>query len=453
MKNRNPLIALMLFGATAHAGITEDLNKFFQQLDSGSGANVTQAAAWQGQAAGYLTGGSLFLRNPVRQIQLISGTLTEVKSGCSGIDAYLGSFSFINSDQIKVMAKQILSNGAGYAFDLASETALPQVKAVKDYLQKLAADINNMNISTCQAAQGIVGGVWPKTQAATQHICQDIAGNHSVFADWAASRQGCGVGNESNKVFNQHANEEEKKRIPRNRNLTWSAFEKINQFISDDREFKELMMTLVGTVIYGNQGELSILPGLGASDSVMNAILKGGTTEVYRCDDVTQCLKPMKSKITVTDSHGMIAQIQTLLSSLFKKSTTDAVLTDKERVLIGSTRVQILRYVIDSASLSLDESIVTSIAEYIASDMVVSYIDGLIDLVEVAGAVSLNTEEENKQFQNSLKTVREKIAQRLTKMRINQSHLLELERNLHYLRQQLSSGLSDRLMSNYQFGG
>lgn len=212
-------------------------------------------------------------------------------------------------------------------------------------------------------------------------------------------------------------------------------------------------MSLVGTVIYGNQGELSILPGLGANDGVMNTILKGGTTEVYRCDSVTQCLKPTKSKINVPTNKSMIAQIQKLLSSLFKKSTTDAALTDKETALIGSTRVQILRYVIDSASLSLDESMVTSLAEYIASDMVVSYIDGLIDLVEVAGAGSLNTEEENKQFQNSLKTVREKMAQRLTKMRINQNHLLELERNLHYLRQQLSSGLSDRLMSNYQFGG
>ncbi|WP_334472494.1 conjugal transfer protein TraH [Arsenophonus sp. PmNCSU2021_1] len=452
MKNRNPIIALMLFAATAHAGINEDLNKFFQQLDSGSGGNITQAAAWQGQVAGYLTGGSLFLRNPVRQIQLVSVSLPEVKSGCGGIDAYLGSFSFINSDQIKVMAKQILSNAAGYAFDLALEAALPQVKAVKDYLQKLATDINNTNISTCQAAQGIIGGLWPKNQANTQHICQDIAGNHSVFADWAASRQGCGVGNETNKVFN-HASDEEKKRIPRNRNLTWSAFEKINQFISSDRELKELMMSLVGTVIYGNQGELSILPGLGASDSVMDAILKGGTTEVYPCDNVTQCLKPTKSKITVTASQGMITQIQKLLSSLFKKSTSDAALTDKETALIGSTRVQILRYVIDSASLSLDESMVTSLAEYIASDMVVSYIDGLIDLVEVAGAGSLNTEEENKQFQNSLKTVREKMAQRLTRMPINQNHLLELERNLHYLRQQLSSGLSDRLMSNYQFGG
>ncbi|WP_182853339.1 conjugal transfer protein TraH [Arsenophonus endosymbiont of Aleurodicus floccissimus] len=177
--------------------------------------------------------------------------------------------------------------------------------------------------------------------------------------------KGCGVGNESNKVFN-HANAEEQKRIPRNRNLTWSEFEKINQFISSDRELKELMMSLVGAVIYGNLGELSVLPGLGASDSVMDAILKGGTTEVYRCDNVTQCLKPARSKITVTASHGMIAQIQTLLSSLFKKSTSDMALTDKETALIGSTRVQIPRYVIDSASLSLDESIVTSLAESIS---------------------------------------------------------------------------------------
>lgn len=450
MKMRYSLITLTLLSATINAGINEDLNKFFQQLDNGGGANVTQSAAWQGQAAGYLTGGSLFVRNPVRQIQLISVTLPEVKSGCGGIDAYLGSFSFINSDQIKIMAKQILSNAAGYAFDLALETAMPQVKAVKDYLQKMATDINNMNISTCQAAQGIVGGLWPKTQTATQQICQDIAGNHSVFADWTASRQGCGVGNETNKVF-KHATDEEKRRIPRNRNLTWSAFDKINQFISSDRELKELMMSLVGTVIYGNQGELSMLPGLGASDNIINTLLKGGSTAVYRCDNVTQCLKPSKSTISV--NNGMISQIKELLSTIFNKAKTDAALSAKEKAFITSTRVKILRYVIDSASLQLDESIVTSLAEYIASDMVVSYIDGLIDLVEVAGAGTLHTEQENKQFQNSLKTVRQKMAQRLTKIRINQNQLMELEQNLMYLRQQLSSGLSDRLMSNYQFGG
>lgn len=49
MKKRYKLIALMLFCTTTAAGINEDLNKFFQDLNSGSGANVTQAAAWQGQ--------------------------------------------------------------------------------------------------------------------------------------------------------------------------------------------------------------------------------------------------------------------------------------------------------------------------------------------------------------------------------------------------------------------
>lgn len=51
-----------------------------------------------------------------------------------------------------------------------------------------------MNISTCQAAQSIVGGLWPKTQAASSQICQDLGTKHDVFSDWAASRQGCGVG-------------------------------------------------------------------------------------------------------------------------------------------------------------------------------------------------------------------------------------------------------------------
>lgn len=163
MKNNKKWVALCLAGAVfqAQAGINDDLNSFFNQM--GGGGNVSMPAAWQGQSAGYLTGGNLFMRMPVRNIQLVSVTLPDIKAGCGGIDAYLGSFSFINSDQLKVMGKQILSNAAGYAFDLGLETVCPQCKAVKDYLQRMATDINNMNISTCQAAQSIVGGLVPKT--------------------------------------------------------------------------------------------------------------------------------------------------------------------------------------------------------------------------------------------------------------------------------------------------
>lgn len=452
MKNNKKWVALCLAGAVfqAQAGINDDLNSFFNQM--GGGGNISMPAAWQGQSAGYLTGGNLFMRMPVRNIQLVSVTLPDIKAGCGGIDAYLGSFSFINSDQLKVMGKQILSNAAGYAFDLGLETVCPQCKAVKDYLQRMATDINNMNISTCQAAQSIVGGLVPKNSETTRKVCQDIAGQHNVFADWAASRQGCGVGGETDKVFSK-ATPEEKKQIPRNRNLTWATFEKVNQFISNDRELKELIMSMVGTVIYDDRGNPTFLSPRGGSEAIFNTLLNGGTAKIYRCNDNTDCLKPSAAEFTLSSDKGMTARVRAILQEIFRKAQSDKPITEAEKNLIESTRVKVLRYAIDTASVGLDESVVTSLAEYIAADMVMTYINGLLDVAETAASGTLNTEDENTRFRENLMSVRSQLGQRVSRIQVQQNGVMELEQNLSYMRQQLSSGLSDKVMSNYEFGG
>ncbi len=133
------------------------MNQFFNKL--GFASNTTQPGVWQGQAAGYAYGGSLYARTRVKNIQLISMTLPDINAGCGGIDAYLGSFSFINGDQLQRFVKQIMSNAAGYFFDLALQTTVPEIKTAKDFLQKMASDINSMNLSSCQVAQGLVGGL------------------------------------------------------------------------------------------------------------------------------------------------------------------------------------------------------------------------------------------------------------------------------------------------------
>lgn len=61
----------------AQADVNGDLNGFFGSL--GYSGNVSQAQAWQGQAAGYYSGGSVYLRNPVKNVQLISMQLPSLK--------------------------------------------------------------------------------------------------------------------------------------------------------------------------------------------------------------------------------------------------------------------------------------------------------------------------------------------------------------------------------------
>lgn len=148
--------ALLTVTPAASADVNSDMNQFFNKL--GFASNTTQPGVWQGQAAGYAYGGSLYARTQVKNIQLISMTLPDINAGCGGIDAYLGSFSFINGDQLQRFVKQIMSNAAGYFFDLALQTTVPEIKTAKDFLQKMASDINSMNLSSCQVAQGLVGG-------------------------------------------------------------------------------------------------------------------------------------------------------------------------------------------------------------------------------------------------------------------------------------------------------
>ncbi|EHJ6639028.1 conjugal transfer protein TraH, partial [Salmonella enterica subsp. enterica serovar Oranienburg] len=177
--------ALGLYSAgTAHAGLQDDMNSFFNDMSYAS--NTTSAKAWQGQAARYVSGGSFYARTGNKNIQLVSISLPSINAGCGGIDVYLGAFSFINSDQIMAFVKQTMANAAGYFFDLALETTVPELKAAKDFLQKMAADINRFNMSSCQAAKAMVDSVaslWGESQ---QNVCQSVGGQKSVFSDWVA---------------------------------------------------------------------------------------------------------------------------------------------------------------------------------------------------------------------------------------------------------------------------
>ncbi|MDO9840557.1 conjugal transfer protein TraH [Glaesserella parasuis] len=436
------LSAALLVPSFVQADINSDLNDFFNKL--GGGSNLSQSGVIKAQSLGYLVGGSFYARVPVRNIQLISLTLPEVNAGCGGIDAYLGAFSFINSDQLKAMGKQILSNAIGYAFELALETTCPQCRSVKDYLQALVNDVNNLNVSTCQAAQGIVGGLVPKSLARDYDLCQKLATQNNVFSDWAKARQGCGTENRTNDVLNG-AKESQKEQVPRNKNLVWSSFNKINQVVSNDRQLKELMMTIVGTVVYDKKGNMTVLPSLGANDNLINALLYGGTTTGYVCDESTHCLKPKKSQFTVRENSGLVYKVNQVLTSLYDGMRTDGKLTEQQKQLALNTRIPIIAYVKDVALLNAGSGFTNNLAEYLSLDFAISYVEGLIDVVSLAGANSFTSEHESEVFKENLRTVREKLSQNLAKVQIQQDAYLSAVKQLETLRKQLSHDLTNKI--------
>lgn len=110
----------------------------------------------------------------------------------------------------------------------------------------MASDINSMNLSSCRGA-GDCRGLFPKTQVSQQKVCRDIAGESNIFADWAASRQGCTVGGQSDSVRDK-ASDKDKERVTKNINIMWNALSK-NRMFDGNKELKEFVMTLTGSLV------------------------------------------------------------------------------------------------------------------------------------------------------------------------------------------------------------
>jgi len=432
----------------AQADVNSDLNGFFGSL--GYSGNVTQAQAWQGQAAGYFTGGSVYLRNPVKNVQLISMQLPSLNAGCGGIDAYLGSFSTISGEEIQRFVKQIMSNAAGYAFDLALQTMVPELKQAKDFLQKLATDVNSSNMSSCQAAQGIIGGLWPVTQVSQQKICQDIAGETNMFSDWAASRQGCTVGGKGDTVTNK-ASDAQKDQVLKNKNLIWDALSR-NTLFNGNRQLKELVMSTVGSIIFNKTGDVTILTPLVDNRDLVKVLMRGGTAKVYGCDEETLCLAPVVANITISESNGLVTLVKNLMLSMQLKLTDDTALTEQEKGFVNTTSVPVLKYLTNAQSMGMSATYLIQVADYIAQDLMIQYLQELVKQASLAMAGKNWPEEAAAKLRDNVMHAQGLLADMKLQSAADQNALDGIDRNMQYLQQQVSTIISGSYQSNYRWG-
>lgn len=432
----------------ARADVNSDLNGFFGSL--GYSGNVTQAQAWQGQAAGYFTGGSVYLRNPVKNVQLISMQLPSLNAGCGGIDSYLGAFSMISGEEIQRFVKQIMSNAAGYAFDLALQTMVPELKQAKDFLQKLASDVNSMNMSSCQAAQGIIGGLWPVTQVSQQKICQDIAGETNMFADWAASRQGCTVGGKGDAVTNK-ATDAQKDQVLKNKNLIWDALNR-NSLFNGNRQLKELVMSTVGSIIFNRNGDVTILTPLVDNRDLVKVLMRGGTAKVYGCDEESLCLAPVVANITISESNGLVTLVKNLMLSMQLKLTDDTALTEQEKGFVNTTSVPVLKYLTNAQSMGMSATYLIQVADYIAQDLMIQYLQELVKQASLAMAGKNWPEEAASKLRDNVMHAQGLLADMKLQSAADQNALDGIDRNMQYLQQQVSTIISGSYQSNYHWG-
>ena len=429
----------------ASAGINKDLNNFFNSL--GYAGNITQSHAYQGQEAGYYSAGSMFLRNQVHNMQLIHLDTPSFSAGCAGIDAYLGGFSFINSDQLVAMSKKIMSNATGYMFDLALVTTVPELRDVKNYMQKLAQDTNSLNVNSCEAAQDLVGGLWPKTQASQQKVCKDIGTQSNAFADWAAARQGCGVGGGFNQQMNAAAADPAyQKQVIRDKNLVWNAL-KNNAFLSSDNKILELLMSLSGTIIFDVSGKATFVQSLAGNNSLIKAFLYGGAGSIWQCDNYSKCLKVFKGSLVITKDKALVTQVSNILIQIIKAVQQDRAITNQQIGFINSTSIPILKFITILSALHMGSQTmaITQYSEVIAQDILAQYLLENLNLVEQ----SLKANDFNAEIADKLNNKVIQAQQQVSDMRTQAYQKLQdtmvLIKNMRLLEQKVAAQIGSAL--------
>lgn len=386
-----------------YGGVGKDMTNFFNRF--GAVTNSTKGSAFHDQQGGYYNGGSFFMRSPTRNTNPISVTPPGFRMGCGGIDIWAGGLSFINAQQLKEMLKSVVSNGVNYAFMLAVETYAPQVHNIMQQLNKLAADFNQLNINSCEAAAGLVGSVWPKSDLGSQSACRMMSSHDGRTVDWAKARHDCGSNPEP--ILNR-ANPEQ---LVGEFNLAWIALEKINLDLGQKNEtmmnvfendeglnndecvtLKELFMTFSGTIVRKNEnGKMikKVYPALGDRDSFLKAMMSGGNVTVYHCVDKGKCLNLEKRTIHIPPQTALQPKITNILETLAEKIQNDdgqQIQTPAEISLINATSLPLYKFINVTTAYQKGRAPI-SIGEYseiIALDVVITYVNDVLMLVREA---------------------------------------------------------------------
>lgn len=254
MRNRR-LTALLLaisFSLSAQANVQTSMQGWFN--DIGAYGNVTGLSAYQGQTMNLYTGGNLYMRTPVKNYQLATVSPPGFRAGCGGIDLFAGSFSFINKEQLTALLRNIANNAIGYAFMMAVKSISPDLADLMQYLQDQISKINNLNINSCQAAEGMVAAIGSTLTDKTQEKEGKVAGASlnlfsDVFESWDAWKDRAKAKQTRDAAISADA---------RNKdtfdpgNVVWRALLRVNGV---DNETRQLMMSMTGTIIIVPPGE------------------------------------------------------------------------------------------------------------------------------------------------------------------------------------------------------
>lgn len=135
------------FASVANAGgLDSMLEGMFTQ--------ITNPSVYESQSRMGLVGGSLTMRVPTKQINILSFDPPRFNAGCGGVDIYFGSFSFVSKQELTQLFRQLVQAAPAVLFKMAIDFFNPQLGTLMQEFQEKIQALNSMLKNSCQIVAG-----------------------------------------------------------------------------------------------------------------------------------------------------------------------------------------------------------------------------------------------------------------------------------------------------------
>lgn len=409
----------------ANPGIVGKMDEIFGDM-----SNVTKPGVYKSARRGTISGGGLSTRSRIVDTSLININFQKPTGGCGGIDAFAGSISFINADQFVELLRSIASNAKGYAFQVAMNAASGLIASILGDMQKVVQSLNDLNINSCQVAQGLVNSAVKSVQNKKLEIDTSLTSALSGFNDVAEAFMN--TGNSDNVVtdiFNKATNDATLKGTldSTTGNLVWKELKrnnvkKIMTSNNEDIEYGTLM-SITGTYVIKKPVKNDASPQTAnfkiqdyADILQPKDYIEGGTVKIYTCGtDQTECEVPkaersitipgLKNQIlgALVGDGGSVGLIQK-----FHSNAGAQVNAEENKILSGLPKragtviSNLAIYDVDTAK-DLAEDIAYATAMYYAYDVTRQYLRMV--RYTITGSEMVNTEDMLKKIDKRLETL------------------------------------------------
>jgi len=386
---RSCCVALILMTTiTSYAGLEKLIKSV---MPSGTMSNVSKSAIVQDQLAGHMIGGSVLLKSPpIEDLQMINFQAPSCKLGglpCGAqLDLRGGALSFLKSAAMEKFLKEMVQNVGGYAAIMAIKTICPQCENIMTYLEQMQRSVNQFNINSCDMATQIGNGIASRMDKGAELTRQSDLVTTNKGSDMADIRDKAKMDSgDPTKI-----NKELEALLGDNFNLVWKALDKKINNGGEDRFFKELLMSVSGTII-GKKDSNSRRAIIHKKSLVNKELIEefigvrsgSSDVELYSCDETNLCLdlKKVRSKLSAKDT--LYGNIDEMLVSMVKKiKDNSGGFTEAEENLIALSSVPLVNKIQRDLATHADNAYLTvRMAEFVEAlcyDVITNYLTKLL---------------------------------------------------------------------------